>query len=110
MANGKKSMRLGKRTVTAVIATVLAWASGCGLQPTIDAGIDRTVVEGDTVTLTAVNGSTATLTNFLWEQIEGPLVVISGAESTQATFTAPFARDCQLQGQCSVLGYCWSCE
>ena len=89
MANGKQSMRLGKRTLTAVVATLLAWASGCGLQPTVDAGIDRTVAEGDTVTLTAVNGSTATLTNFLWEQIEGPLVIISGAESTQATFTAP---------------------
>ena len=89
MANGKMSMRFGKRALTAVFATVLAWAGGCGLQPTIDAGIDRTVVEGDTVTLTAVNGSTATLTNFLWEQIEGPLVVISSAESTQATFTAP---------------------
>ena len=89
MANGIKSMRLGKRTVTAVIAAVLAWASGCGLQPTIDAGIDQTVVEGDTVTLTAVNGSTATLTNFLWEQIGGPLVIISTAESPQASFTAP---------------------
>lgn len=93
MANGKQSMRLGKRTLTAVVATLLAWASGCGLQPTVDAGIDRTVAEGDTVTLTAVNGSTATLTNFLWEQIEGPLVIISGAESTQATFTAPIVNE-----------------
>ncbi len=89
MANRKKSIRFGKLTVTAVLATALAWASGCGLQPTIDAGIDQTVVEGDTVTLTAVNGSTATLSNFLWEQIDGPLVIISGAETTQATFTAP---------------------
>ena len=89
MANGKQSMRIGKRRLAAVVATLLAWASGCGLQPTVDAGIDRTVAEGDTVTLTAVNGSTATLTNFLWEQIEGPLVIISGAESTQAPFTAP---------------------
>lgn len=89
MANGKKSMRIGERTVTAVLATLLAWAGGCGLEPKVDAGINRTVVEGDTVTLTAVNGSTATLSNFLWEQLEGPLVVISGAETTQATFTAP---------------------
>ncbi len=89
MANAKKSMRLGKRTVTAVLATLLAWAGGCGLEPKVDAGIDQTVVEGDTVTLTAVNSSTATLSNFLWEQIDGPLIIISGAESTQATFTAP---------------------
>ncbi len=89
MANEKKSMRLGMRTLTAVIVTAMAWASGCGLQPTIDAGIDQTVVEGETVTLTAVNGSTATLSNFLWEQVEGPLVMISSAESTQAAFTAP---------------------
>ena len=89
MANGKKRMRRGERTMTAVLATMLAWSGGCGLEPTVDAGIDRTVVEGETVTLTAVNGSAATLSNFLWEQIEGPLVVISGAETTQATFTAP---------------------
>ncbi|MCH8963602.1 MAG: hypothetical protein IIB58_01470 [Planctomycetes bacterium] len=93
MASGKKSMRFGERTMMAVIPTVLAWASGCGLQPTIDAGIDQTVVEGETVTLTAVNGSTATLSNFLWEQLEGPLVMISGAETTQATFTAPSVNE-----------------
>ena len=89
MANGKKRMRRGERTVMAVLATMLAWAGGCGLEPTVDAGIDQTVVVGDTVTLTAVNESTATLSNFLWEQIAGPLVIISDAESTQATFTAP---------------------
>ena len=34
MANGKMSMRFGKRALTAVFATLVAWVSGCGLQPT----------------------------------------------------------------------------
>ncbi len=93
MANGKKRMRLGERILTAVLATLPAWAGGCGLEPKVDAGIAQTVVEGDSVTLTAVNGSTATLTNFLWEQIDGPLVILNDAESTQATFTAPSVRE-----------------
>ena len=56
MANMKQSMRFGKQTLTAITATILTWASGCGLQPTIDAGIDQTVVECDAVRLEAVKG------------------------------------------------------
>ena len=70
-----------------------AMLSGCGLQPALDAGVDQTVSEGETVILSAVNGSTADLTSFIWEQLAGPTVVIDNAGSSQAGFTAPLVEE-----------------
>ncbi len=89
MANAKMSHRISRLVATVLSIALLMITSSCGLQPVIHAGIDRTVFEGKTVTLTAISGSTATLANFIWEQLEGPLVVITNAGSSQATFTVP---------------------
>lgn len=67
----------------------LVAVGGCGLQPTLDAGIDQEASAGETVTLTATNSSTAQLSSYLWEQLAGPAVTINNAGTTQATFIAP---------------------
>lgn len=67
----------------------LVAVGGCGLQPSLDAGIDQVTSAGETVTLTATNSSTAQLSSYLWEQLAGPAVTISNAGTTQATFVAP---------------------
>lgn len=59
--------------------------------PSVDAGIDQTVNEGELVTLNGVNSSDAngdTLT-YTWVQTSGPAVTLSDANATQPTFTAP---------------------
>jgi hypothetical protein len=59
--------------------------------PTADAGPDQTVEEGLTVTLDG-RGSTdsdGVIVSYLWEQIDGPEVTLAGADTFQASFTAP---------------------
>ena len=61
------------------------------IPPTADAGPDQTVDEGVTVTL---DGSNSTDPNndiiaHLWEQTNGPVVVLSSSEDGSITFTAP---------------------
>lgn len=59
--------------------------------PQADAGPDRTVNEGDVVTLRGANssnpGGAAFL--FLWEQLSGPSVALSDPTSAEPTFDAP---------------------
>ena len=82
-------------TPSAILLSGLLFSAtaGCGLQPILDAGIDQTVSEGEAVTLTATNISTATLSNFIWEQLEGPAVEITGAAASQASFIAPAVEE-----------------
>ena len=70
--------------------------------PEADAGPDRAVYEGDAVTLNGSNsfdpdaGDTLT---YLWEQIEGDPVDLTGSRSAVASFTAP---DIDPDGQALV--------
>lgn len=61
--------------------------------PIADAGIDKTVNEGDVVTLdgSASNDPDDSFSSmtFTWQQVSGPTILISGADSNQASFIAP---------------------
>lgn len=58
--------------------------------PAADAGTDQTVDEGDTVTLDGSGSSDDQgIATWDWTQESGPAVTLSGADSAQATFTAP---------------------
>ncbi len=58
--------------------------------PTVSAGLDQTVNEGNAVLLTATasdpNGS---IVSYLWKQDEGPVVTLSGQSTATASFTTP---------------------
>ena len=57
---------------------------------TANAGIDQSDIEPDaTVTLTA--STTGTISNYVWEQISGATVTITGSNSATASFVAPRA-------------------
>ena len=58
--------------------------------PTANAGSNRTVEQGDPVTLSG-NGSDSdgTIVNWLWQHVSGPAVSLSNAGSQVASFTAP---------------------
>jgi hypothetical protein len=71
--------------------TVIINVSDSNQEPTANAGPDRTVVEGATVTL---NGSSSydgdgTVVSYSWEQTGGGTVSLINASSVQASFTAP---------------------
>lgn len=59
--------------------------------PTADAGPDRTVNEGDLVTLNGSNSFDPDngIASFQWTQIDGPPVTPSGMNTVSAIFTAP---------------------
>lgn len=58
--------------------------------PTVNAGIDQAVDEGDVVTLTGTaNDSDGTIASYAWAQLSGPTVVINNANQAVASFTAP---------------------
>ncbi len=62
--------------------------------PSVDAGDTgepRTVVEGETVTLSgsATDPDTGDSLSYAWTQTSGPAVTLSGADSPSASFTAP---------------------
>jgi hypothetical protein len=65
-----------------------------GLQeilPVAKAGPDQEMNEGETVTLDGSNSFDPDdgIVSYLWEQISGPVVTLSGADTEQASFTAP---------------------
>jgi hypothetical protein len=68
----------GSRSVADVSLTARPSGSGAG------AGADVSVASGDTVRLTATGGSTWT-----WTQTGGPSVVLTGADGSNPSFTAP---------------------
>jgi hypothetical protein len=60
--------------------------------PTADAGKDKNVTEGEVVTLDGSGSSAAggaTITTYLWEQIDGTAVKLSDTSAVKPTFTAP---------------------
>lgn len=59
--------------------------------PVASAGPDQSVIEGASVTLSAEASDDPdnNLTGYLWEQISGPSVSLSGANTANASFTAP---------------------
>lgn len=60
------------------------------IHPTVDAGADQTVQEGDAVALIgSAHDPDGTITSYAWEQIGGPAVALTGANRDHATFTAP---------------------
>lgn len=60
--------------------------------PVADAGPDVTVDEGSEVTLNGAGSAGRQLT-YAWRQAGGDAVALSGADSAQATFTAPLVSD-----------------
>jgi hypothetical protein len=61
------------------------------MPPVADAGPDQTVDEGITVTLDESNSTDPNndIVSYLWEQTDGPVVVLSNPEDGSVTFTAP---------------------
>ncbi len=58
--------------------------------PTANAGTDRTVSSNAAVTLAGSGtDSDGTIASYAWTQIAGPTVVLTGANTATATFTAP---------------------
>ena len=73
------------------IATVDVIVNGSNIPPVADAGPDRTVEEGDRVTLDGTgsfdpDGDPIT---YLWTQTAGPNVTLSSADIANPTFRAP---------------------
>ena len=74
-------------------------------KPTADAGADQMVDEGTTIVLNGgassdLDGDALT---FLWEQMAGPTVTLTNADSAQATFAAPdVAQDTVLTFRLTV--------
>ena len=62
-----------------------------GSAPTADAGVDRSVTEGDDVTLYGTGSSDpeGTSLTYEWSQTGGPDVSLSGADTATPGFTAP---------------------
>jgi len=71
--------------------TCIVNISNGNLPPTANAGPDQTVNEGISVTLDGSNSSDPDdgIASYLWEQIGGPVVTLSGTAEVQPTFTAP---------------------
>ena len=60
------------------------------LPPVVNVGPDLFVDEGDTVYLSGLaDDPDGDIASYLWEQTSGPDVVLSGAETATASFTAP---------------------
>ena len=82
-----------KMPSTLTATRIVAYFTG-GTSPTdamAQAGPDQTVKEGDVVTLNGSGSSYSggTIISYLWEQISGQQAVLSGANTSQASFTAP---------------------
>ena len=71
--------------------TVIINVSDVNQAPTADAGQDRTVGEGASVTLDGSNSSDTdgTVVAYTWTQTGGPTVSLSGSSSAQPVFTTP---------------------
>ncbi|WP_052141148.1 PKD domain-containing protein [Pseudoalteromonas piratica] len=58
--------------------------------PTVNAGSDQTVDEGNTVTLSgSATDNDGTIESYLWQQTAGPNVTLNNASSSTASFIAP---------------------
>jgi hypothetical protein len=75
-----------------VVDTVTVSVTNVNNAPTADAGEAQTVDEHSPVTLAAAGSADpdGDTLSYLWVQIGGPSVVLTGAETFAPTFTAPF--------------------
>ena len=94
--NGSSNPYSIKMPSSLTATRVVAYFTG-GTAPTdqmAQAGPDRTVIGGDLVTLDGSTSSYAdgTITSYLWEQISGQSVVLSGAMTSRPSFTAPYVQ------------------
>jgi chitinase len=65
-------------------------SGGSNLPPTANAGANRTLVEGAAASLQGSGSdSDGTIAAYLWTQTAGPAVTLSGANTANASFTAP---------------------
>jgi MYXO-CTERM domain-containing protein len=82
------TVRDGEQTKTdTVVINVVA-----NPRPVVDAGADQTVAGGATVTLTGTVTDTDVITTE-WTLVSGPPVVLTGADTLTATFTAPIVTE-----------------
>ncbi|MGD2128786.1 MAG: PKD domain-containing protein [Lysobacterales bacterium] len=73
-----------------VIVKVLVPADQSNQAPTAYAGPDRTVQQGDSVSITGdATDPDGNIVSWSWSQVSGPTVSLSGAGSQQVQFTAP---------------------
>jgi hypothetical protein len=71
-------------------STVQVVVNDLGPQPTVDAGPDQIVNEGDRVTLSATaTGQEGNVFTYYWTQISGPAVTLNSRYFQQPAFTAP---------------------
>lgn len=79
----------GASTIAVIVQNI---ASG-NLPPVANAGADRSVQEGASVTLSGAGSSDpdGTIVSWLWVQDSGPTVTMTGANTSSMTFTAPQA-------------------
>lgn len=70
--------------------TVQVTVNNIPFPPTVNAGLDQTVDEGTTVTLSASASDTnGTVSSYLWQQVSGTHVVIVGNNLANASFSGP---------------------
>ncbi|MEA3238988.1 MAG: hypothetical protein U9Q94_04305 [Candidatus Bipolaricaulota bacterium] len=70
--------------------SVSVYVKNINVLPTANAGPNQTVQAGDWVTLAGTGSDPdGTISSFTWEQIGGPSVTLAGANTNNATFTAP---------------------
>ena len=63
---------------------------GSNIPPVVNAGVDQSVTEGVSVTLSATaSDPDGTIVSYQWVQTSGPSVTLSGSDTAQASFTAP---------------------
>jgi len=73
-----------------VIITIEEPAPPANQAPTANAGPDRTVDQGENVSITGSGSDPdGTITGWNWSQVSGPSVSLSGTGSQQVQFTAP---------------------
>lgn len=72
---------------------------GSSLLVAANAGADRTVNSGQSVSLvgTASGGAAGTTYTYQWDQISGPIAVLNGADTSNVSFLAPIVRTATSQ-------------
>ncbi len=100
----------GMKAIAAVFAGRLYTASG-GQAPTVTASTTKPNVYEGVVGVPLHAATTGTVTSYLWTQTAGKSVVLSGASTADATFTAPTVTtiaESTLTFRCTVTGPCGS--
>lgn len=87
-----------KRALAAALTAATLFLSACNPDdqtiasgtPTANAGVDRSVEEGNSITLIGSGeDSDGTIDGFQWAQLSGPAVTLQDADTPTVSFTAP---------------------